>query len=72
MAVDQAFRWRLTARERQVLWLVAEGLRDDDIARALKKTHRTVRFHVSNLFRKADARSRMELVNRARRVGWLD
>ena len=39
----------LTAREREVLRLVAEGLPGKQIARALGISERTVKFHVTSL-----------------------
>jgi DNA-binding NarL/FixJ family response regulator len=62
----------LTAREREVLKLVAEGLSNREIAERLVITERTVRFHVESLFGKIGARSRAELVHKARLMGLLD
>jgi two-component system nitrate/nitrite response regulator NarL len=62
-------RWRaevaqvrdsLTEREREVLWLVAEGLSNKEIAQALHITVRTADFHVSNILRKLSVISRVE------------
>ncbi|GAA4672404.1 helix-turn-helix transcriptional regulator [Frondihabitans cladoniiphilus] len=53
-------------RERDVLRLVVSGARNHDIATALGISDNTVKFHVSNLLRKAGARSRAELVALAR------
>jgi DNA-binding CsgD family transcriptional regulator/signal transduction histidine kinase len=52
----------LSPREREVLRLVGSGARNKDIARTLGISDNTVKFHVSNLLRKAGARSRAELV----------
>lgn len=60
-----------TPREQDVLRLVAEGLRNREIAERLVTTERTVRFHLANLFAKLEATSRTELVCRAREHGWL-
>ncbi|PWC05638.1 helix-turn-helix transcriptional regulator [Agromyces badenianii] len=51
----------LSIREREVLRLVASGARNHDIARELGISLNTVKFHVSNLLKKAGARSRAEL-----------
>ncbi|MGH3705321.1 MAG: helix-turn-helix transcriptional regulator [Agromyces sp.] len=51
----------LSARERDVLRLVAAGARNQDIATELGISPNTVKFHVSNLLRKTGARSRSEL-----------
>jgi two-component system nitrate/nitrite response regulator NarL len=50
----------LTAREREVLGLLAEGMSNKQIARTLEISVRTVTVHVSNLLRKTGAASRTE------------
>lgn len=60
-----------TPREMEVLLLVAEGLRNKEIARRLSTSERTVQFHLGNLFSKLQAGSRTELVHLARQKGWL-
>jgi two-component system nitrate/nitrite response regulator NarL len=50
----------LTAREREVLGCIAEGMPNKHIARALGISVRTVTVHVSNLLRKTGAASRTE------------
>jgi DNA-binding NarL/FixJ family response regulator len=52
----------ITAREADVLALVAEGLANKEIAVRLHLSPRTVEKHVESLLRKADARSRTQLV----------
>lgn len=52
----------LTAREAQVLELLFEGKADKDIARILNRSVRTVRFHISNIFKKKGLKSRAELL----------
>jgi DNA-binding CsgD family transcriptional regulator len=56
-----ASEWGLSAREREVLALVASGARNRTIAESLSITENTAKFHVSNLLRKVGARSRSEL-----------
>ncbi len=51
----------LSHRERDVLRLVAAGARNRTIAAQLAISENTVKFHVSNLLRKAGATSRAEL-----------
>jgi DNA-binding CsgD family transcriptional regulator len=58
-------RWSglgVTAREADVLRLVAEGLANKDIATRLFVSPRTVEKHVESLLRKTGARSRTQLV----------
>jgi DNA-binding CsgD family transcriptional regulator len=56
----------LSERERDVLRLVASGSRNRDIATTLSISENTVKFHVSNLLRKAGARTRAELAGLTR------
>ena len=59
----------LTARELEVLGLVAEGLRNAQIAERLVLAPKTVDHHVSALLRKLGVHSRTEAVTRANRLG---
>ncbi|HEU4346872.1 MAG TPA: LuxR C-terminal-related transcriptional regulator [Actinoplanes sp.] len=58
----------LTAREREVLGCLAEGMSNKQIARALGISVRTVTVHVSNLLRKTGASSRTEAALKAIRA----
>ncbi|WP_315385535.1 two component system response regulator [Microvirgula aerodenitrificans] len=60
---------RLTTRERQVLKLIAEGLRNRDIAESLTITIKTVETHRLNLMRKLDAHNAVALADWANRLG---
>ena len=60
---------QLTDREREVLELLARGLDNRGIARALCLSDKTVRNHVSNTLAKLDVASRSEAVLRARNAG---
>jgi predicted ATPase/DNA-binding NarL/FixJ family response regulator len=62
----------LTPRELEVLGLVAEGLRDKEIATRLYLSVRTVNGYVARVFTKLDASSRLSAVNAARRLGLID
>lgn len=59
---------RLTPRERQVLTLVAQGLRNTEIARALAISPGTVKVHLMHVFEKTGARDRHELAIRSRKL----
>jgi DNA-binding NarL/FixJ family response regulator len=61
----------LSAREREVLALLAEGASNKEIGRALGLTIHTVKFHVASLSEKLGARSRVEAVAIAIRAGLM-
>ena len=56
----------LTARQREVLELIARGARDRDIADQLVLSESTVKKHVQSILRKLNARNRTEAVVRFR------
>ncbi|MHC8353913.1 helix-turn-helix transcriptional regulator [Pseudomonas sp. LB3P81] len=59
----------LTARERDVLGLICEGLADKEIAARLKLAPNTVRNHVATVYSKLDVHSRSEAIVWARERG---
>lgn len=61
----------LTAREHEVLLLVADGLSNGEIAARLFVTTKTVSVHVSNILAKFAAANRTEAAALARRAGLL-
>jgi DNA-binding NarL/FixJ family response regulator len=67
-AVPEAFTG-LTAREREILTLIAQGMSNTAIAARLFLSHKTVRNHVSNVLTKLQAADRAEAIIRARRAG---
>ena len=61
----------LSARERDVLALIAEGCRDREIAARLFLSHHTVANHVRNILGKLGVSSRAAAVALAARYGLL-
>jgi len=61
----------LTARELEVLRLVAAGATNGEIARSLWVTEQTVKFHLSNVYRKLDVGNRTEASHYAHVNGLL-
>lgn len=62
----------LTAREREVLVLLARGSSTDDIAKALELSSHTVRTHVRSILHKLNAHSRLQAVSAARALELID
>ena len=62
---------RLSARERELLELVASGLTNKSIARRLDLSINTVKYHLASVFAKLEARTRAEAVSEAARRGEL-
>jgi DNA-binding NarL/FixJ family response regulator len=73
-AADQQVDWvdMLTARERQVLVLVAQGLNNSTIGERLAISPRTAETHRTNLLRKLGLQSQADLARCARERGLLD
>jgi DNA-binding NarL/FixJ family response regulator len=61
-----------SAREIEVIRLVADGRSNDEIGQRLGITAKTVEAHIARLFVRAGVHSRTELAVRALREGWLD
>jgi pimeloyl-ACP methyl ester carboxylesterase/DNA-binding CsgD family transcriptional regulator len=60
----------LTAREREILEVVAQGLDNNGIAACLKISDKTVRNHVSIVMSKLGVNSRPQMIVRAREAGF--
>lgn len=61
----------LTATEKTVLQLMAQGFSNDEIADRLGKKTGTVKFHSNNIFRKLQVQNRQQAVNRGREIHLL-
>ncbi len=68
---EDGFDEPLTAREVQVLELLAEGLPNKAIAARLRISDQTVKFHVSSISGKLGAKNRTDAVRRAVRRGLI-
>lgn len=71
LASNQMNDWGLTAREMDVLTLIANGSSNADISAALYISLSTVKTHISALMRKLDATNRTSAVKLARDKGLL-
>ena len=68
---DAAEQADLTRREQEILRLVAEGHSNAQLARMLWVTEQTVKFHLSNVYRKLDVSNRTEAARWAQLNGLL-
>jgi DNA-binding NarL/FixJ family response regulator len=68
---DAAGKARLTCRETEILKLVAEGHPNAQLAKMLWVTEQTVKFHLSNVYRKLDVANRTEAARWAQLNGLL-
>lgn len=62
---------KLSDREEEVMRLLAQGLRDRDIAQHLYISESTVKFHINNSLAKLNARNRYQAVYQAAIRGWI-
>ncbi len=70
-AGDDSLIEPLTAREKEVLQLMAQGLANKQIALALGISEHTVKFHLSSLYAKLGISSRTEAVRRGIELGLI-
>ncbi len=61
----------LTAREQEVLRLLARGLRNKEIAARLVVSERTVNFHLANIYHKLNVSGRTEALSKALEQGLI-
>ena len=70
--INDAVYGTLTAREQEILRLLAEGLSAKEIAQKLFISPKTVENHRANLMNKLDLHSTIELVRYAAKLGLID
>lgn len=61
----------LTAREREVLQMLSQGVGNKEVATRLKISEHTVKFHIASIFGKLGASTRTEAVSIAMRRGLI-
>jgi DNA-binding NarL/FixJ family response regulator len=71
-AVRRGEHEALTKRELEILRLVSEGRSNADVARKLWVTEQTVKFHLSNIYRKLGVANRTEAARWAQLTGLLE
>ncbi len=69
--LDKAGNSPLSDREQEVIELLAQGLRDREIAEQLFISERTVKFHAKNMLFKLQVKTRVQAVFEAAQQGWL-
>ena len=62
----------LTAREQDVLALLADGYRNREIAERLGISEHTVKFHLAAIFGKLGASTRTEAVRKGLKLGLIE
>jgi len=70
--INDAVYGTLTAREQEILRLLAEGLSSKEIAQKLFISPKTVENHRTNIMNKLDLHSTIELVRYAAKLGLID
>ena len=61
--IANSYHMGLSAREMEIIGLVADGLTNQEIAEKLTISKRTVDNHVSNMFTKTGSKNRVALLN---------
>lgn len=61
----------LSPREREIIQLLTQGMRDREIAKKLFISDRTVKFHINNLVTKLNAKTRIQAVYQAYSQGLI-
>jgi two-component system NarL family response regulator len=68
---ERAARPRLTPRELEVITLMAQAMRNKEIAAALGVSEQTAQVHIKNIFAKLSVADRIAAINVARRYGLI-
>jgi DNA-binding CsgD family transcriptional regulator len=63
---------KLSEREQEIMTLLAQGLRDRDIASTLHISDRTVKFHINNILVKLKAKTRFQALYQVTSKGWIN
>lgn len=66
--VSRAMFWELSAKEREIAQLIAEGWSNQEIADELSIAEQTVKNHISEIYSKLDVHDRAKLILLLRRV----
>jgi DNA-binding CsgD family transcriptional regulator len=61
----------LSEREQEILTLLAQGLRDRDVAAHLIISESTVKFHINNAIKKLKAQTRFQALYQVMAKGWI-
>ena len=69
---DRAAFETLTAREKEVVKLVAEGLQNKEIAEKLNIAEKTVKVHRGSATRKLNVRNGVDIATLLRRIGVME
>lgn len=68
---EESLTEQLTAREKEVIQLMAQGLANKQIALSLSISEHTVKFHLSSLYSKLGISSRTEAIKRGIELGLI-
>lgn len=71
-ATAQSATPELSAREKDVLRLLADGLRTSEISRCLYMSDSTTKTHIAHIYQKLDASNRAQAMVTAMRLGLID
>ena len=69
--LDRSARSKLTPRELEVIQLMAQAMRNKEIATVLGLSEQTIHAHIKNIFLKLQVADRIAAINLARRYGLI-